>query len=170
MGLKLEKFLEYAPIFVAETVKEVFELGMELGPFEIDHICFRVETLAQYENYKKEFAQVGALLSEALINGRPIATYKLHRPIELGPKRIPCVEIPAPKEGSPYSLGFEHIECVVPEALTRFIQKYPQLKFDARAIKNPINPEISLKVPSGKTVKFHNQSLEAVIAIEKKLR
>lgn len=161
--------LKEVPAFVESVVAEAASLGLNLKQYPIDHFCFRVESSEQYSHYKKLFAAEGELLSEAQIAGRPIATFKLKEAVEVLGQKIYCVEIPSPKEGAPYALGLEHIECVVEEALTVFAQRFPALKFDTRGMKKPINAELALKLPSGKSVKFHNQSLETVIEIEKKL-
>ncbi len=34
-----------------------------------------------------------------------MATYKLKEPVAFGDRRIPCIELPAPKHGSPYPAG-----------------------------------------------------------------
>ncbi|MEZ4813921.1 MAG: VOC family protein [Bdellovibrionota bacterium] len=169
MKIQAVDVLVMAPSFIEEVMEESRNVGVDLSPFVIDHFCFRVETQEQYSFYKKDFDSLGKLLSEAIISGRPISTYKLNKPLQVFNKIVPCIEIPAPKDGAPYPLGLEHIECVVPEPLTVFMQRFPQLKFNLGALKNPINPEIALKLPSGRSVKFHNQTLEQVIEIEKKL-
>lgn len=169
MTLNAQEILNSVPAFVESVVSEARDLGVNVESFEIDHFCFRVETFAQYETYKNLFEAVGVLLTEAPISGRPIATYKLKQPVLWKNKKIPLVEIPAPKEGVHYPLGLEHLECVVSDPLSVFIQRYPGLNFDLRAMKKAMNPEIALNLPSGKSVKFHNQSLEAVIELEKKL-
>jgi len=171
MKNEIANVLASVPDFIEGIVEETLNMGIDIRSYPMDHFCFRVETQEQYLIYKDAFSAYGLLISEAVIGGRPIATYRLKTPIHiLDNKHIACVEIPSPKEGVPYSLGLEHVECVVPEALSVFIQRFPQLKFDIRALKKPINPEIALKLPSGKSVKFHNQSLEQVIEIEKKLQ
>ncbi|MBV5336219.1 VOC family protein, partial [bacterium] len=55
---------------------------------------------------------------ESDIGGRPIATFKLTTPIEVrsrdgGTRFVDVVEIPSPKDGSPYGAGLEHVEFVV---------------------------------------------------------
>jgi predicted metalloenzyme YecM len=34
-----------------------------------------------------------------------VATFKLKEPLVFGDRRIPCLELPAPKAGSPYPAG-----------------------------------------------------------------
>jgi predicted metalloenzyme YecM len=169
MSSSASDILKSAPQFIQSVIDEAKSIGVDLDAFQMDHFCFRVENEDQYDHYKKEFAQFGILLSEAQVNGRPIATYKLHEPVTVGEKRIPCIEIPSPKTGSAYPLGLEHVECVVAEPLSRFIQRFPLMKFDIRAMKKALNPEVALKLPSGKSVKFHNLPLENVIELEKKM-
>lgn len=170
MKAEAAKILASVPAFIESIVEESLNIGIDIRTYSMDHFCFRVETQEQYDSYKAAFNAHGKLISEAHISGRPIATFKLTQGIRILENRmIDCIEIPAPKEGTPYPLGLEHVECVVPEALTVFIQRFPHLKFDLRAMKKPINPEVALKLPSGKSVKFHNQSLEQVIEIENKV-
>jgi predicted metalloenzyme YecM len=51
------------------------------------------------------------LLSEAMIGGRPISTFRFK--IESQGYTVSCVEIPAVKPNSPYQTGFEHVEFVI---------------------------------------------------------
>ncbi|HVJ63784.1 MAG TPA: VOC family protein [Bdellovibrionota bacterium] len=162
-------YLQEAPAFVERTVREAASVGLDLSELEIDHLCLRVETEAQYRHYCAQFSELGKLLSEALVNGRPIATYKLNEPVRTLGREIHCLEIPSPKAGAPYTLGFEHLECVVKIPLESFISAHDGLDFDARAINKALNAEIALRLPSGSSVKFHNQSLERVIEIEKQM-
>lgn len=111
-------------------------------------------------------ASVATLLSEAFINGRPIASYKLKQAIDLGDGHaVSVIELPAPKPGSAYAEGFEHIEVVTRQSLAEFIQAQTGLPLDLRNAKAKINADVSLRLPSG-LVKFHETSLEAVIAAE----
>jgi len=167
---KAQDIIGEIPSFVEAVIEESQrELGLDLSKYIIDHVCFRVENQEQYNFYREDFKNLGDLISEAIIGGRPISTFKFKSPVLMGDKSIPCIEVPSPKDGAVYSLGLEHIECVIPEALTVFIQRFPGLKFDLRALKKALNPEVALRLPSGKSIKFHNQSLETVIEIEKKL-
>ena len=40
--------------------------------------------------------QCGTLLSESMINGRPICLFDLSQPLAVGPWQIDCVELPYP--------------------------------------------------------------------------
>lgn len=97
-----------------------------------------------------------------MIAGRPIATYKLHEPIIYRKREIPCVEIPAPKVGSPYPSGWEHAEFVIEGTLEDFMSRYPHIRWKTDSIHKPINPEIA-RIYGGFSVKFHTHDLEYVI-------
>ena len=65
-----------------------------------DHICYRVSTYERYEECKKMLLSCSDLLTETLVNGRPIATYKLREPVCISDSlQIPLIELPAPKAG-----------------------------------------------------------------------
>lgn len=148
----------------------------------IDHVCYRVATQEEYVAGKERFLQVGVLLHEAVINGRPIATYKLHIPIVHGSHtcvivesvdrilrcscRIWCVELPSPKPGTPYATGLEHFEVVVDTPFDVLMAQYPHLTWDTAALSKEINPDVRLPLPSGNCVKFHHDTLENVIRME----
>lgn len=134
-----------------------------------DHLCFRTETRKEYENFKQEFSAFSSLLIESKIGGRDIATYKLKTPIEFKDWKVDVIEIPAPKENANYASGFEHAEFVIKESFEQYIAKFPTVKWNLKSSHKAINPEIRFEVMQGVSVKFHHQSLEQVIKIEKQM-
>ena len=90
--------------------------------------------------------------------------------------KISCVEIPSPKPGSFYASGLEHCEVVIAgpstpkntqSALLEFASQHnAAIDFDKRAIEKEINADISVKLPSGTSVKFHCCPLYEVIKFE----
>lgn len=134
-----------------------------------DHLCYRVATQERYTELKERLQAVGSLESEALIYGRPICTFKLHSPYMYGSQFIPALELPAPKDGSPYPEGWEHAEFATGDPLADFIARYPHLPFNTKAMSKPHNPEVSLKIDGGYTIKFHPEPLLEVVRKEKRL-
>lgn len=49
---------------------------------------------------EKRFLQHGVLLSEKMINGRPVALFEFDTPLPVGPWLIPVVELPWPGENA----------------------------------------------------------------------
>lgn len=150
--------------FLEGLVTELYTIGLDLADRTIDHLCYRVQSEQQYESLKSGLAEIGTLLTEANVNGRPISTYRLHKPFKYQTYSINLVELPAPKEGMHYELGFEHAEVVVRQHLPDFEKQYPHLKFQYGGNKNT-NHELSFKTKVGQ-VKFHCQPLDRIIEVE----
>lgn len=157
--------LQAAHPFLAKLLPELRASGIRIDGFACDHICYRVSTLEAYAQEKQNMQGLGVLLSEVPINGRPIASYKLHQPIQFENYSIPVLELPAPKPGHETRDGFEHIEFATGFHPKQFIELYPQIEFKTNGLHKRFNPEIEVKFASG-SVKFHELSLEKVIEIE----
>ena len=129
------------PVFV-QSVEEALirDRNLDVSAYEADHVCWRTETWEEYEElvgslkeYKDNKNKNGCceLLIESNIGGRPIATFSLHQGIIVPPRAtasasmkrsssrsIHVIEIPAPKEGSFYKRGLEHVEFVIGDCTT----------------------------------------------------
>jgi len=134
----------------------------------MDHLCYRVETQDRYEEMLRTLTGVATLLGVAMVSGRNIATFELRDYLEVDGWVVPYVELPEPKDGSPYPEGLEHAEQVVIGGLDRFVQRHADLTFDTKGLDKDINPELVLKT-DGLSVKFHEQPLGAVVRIEQRL-
>ena len=155
--------------FLKQILKEITDEGFDLSDFvQMDHMCYRVESLDAYNTKKQELAQFSQLLGETQVNGRPIATFRLHEPVRYQQWRVDTIELPAPKEGVVTKEGLEHVELVLFDDQAVFLKKYAHKQFNMQAASRGINPEIGFKLPSY-TVKFHLLNLPTVVYIEKKL-
>jgi predicted metalloenzyme YecM len=135
--------------------------------WDIDHICYRVDSLERYQQCRDAFQQLGNLLIESEVGGRPIATYKLFEPLWLkGGRSIDLVELPAPKRGRSVNEGFEHIEIVCDEPFTAIKKRYPGNEFNESGLQKGFNQELEMRV-GDKAIKFHHLSLESVICLER---
>ena len=155
-----------------------------------DHVCWRTETVEEYVDLISTLksCSMATLLIESNIGGRPIATFKLHDGILCcsGRRNVNVIEIPSPKEGSPYARGLEHVEYVIGKEgdiispindanhqvkLQKFMEEHPEItSWNKKAMMKDINPDVSmaLNLPHfGKcSVKFHLVPLEKVIEYE----
>lgn len=138
----------------------------------LDHICYRVETVADYESLRDELSATNELLVESIIGGRRISTFKLTMPLSYKQRRIPLLELPEPKAGSFYAEGWEHIELVTDRPLPEFTDFLPTLlaltatDFDKKGLSKARNADLRVKLGDGMNVKFHERSLEEVIGEE----
>lgn len=152
---------------VGRITHELAEYGIDRKELvELDHLCYRVESYARYGEMKRNLAQIAILQGETDVQGRPIAIYRLHDWIESHGWQIPWIELPAPKERSPYPEGLEHAEFVVCGDLREFKDRHPGVPFDDKAMNRPINPELGLKNDRA-AMKFHQLNIGAVVNIER---
>jgi predicted metalloenzyme YecM len=153
--------------FLNLLFKEMTEKKFYLEPhWDIDHLCYRVETEKRYLEKKDEFAGFGELLIESQVGGRMISTFKLKVPIEFKDYSIGLIELPAPKPGKTVKEGFEHIEVICDLPFHELKARYSSLQSDESGLKKDFNKELEFNFKSG-AVKFHHLSLESVIELEK---
>lgn len=159
-------FKSAGEVFMSALVAKLADVGVLVENLKCDHLCFRVSTLDEYHFYKKALAKYGEFLTEAIVNGRAISTFRLHSPFQATCHEVPLVELPAPKSGIFYPTAFEHAEFVIQESFSDIRLKYPHLHFveGGHAI---LNPELALKLTEGMQAKFHHLPLDRVIELEK---
>jgi predicted metalloenzyme YecM len=155
-------------LFLDEIFSKLSDIELKVDQYELDHICYRVESLDQYKLKKAELSPLGELLVESMVNGRLISTFKLHEPIYYKKRSISLVELPSPKSGHSYKSGLEHVEFVTKEPLQKIVERYPQYSFEVFGIHKKINADITLKL-GDYCIRFHNQNLEDIIKLEKKM-
>lgn len=167
LSFNFSEFHTKAQNFLIHLETKLLELQLltEQSPLYCDHVCFRVSTLEEYEFYKQSLSQHSVLLTEALVNGRPIATYKLNKALMTSRNQVELIELPAPKPGSTYKTGFEHAEFVTSEHFDLITAQHPHLSFKVGGQKT-INPELCLKLDEQTQIKFHHTPLDRVIEIE----
>ena len=165
MAKALSDIITDPHVYLENLFSKLDNIGLNLDDCYLDHICYRVATEAEYQTKKVELLDHGSLLIESMINGRMISTYKLHSPIHFNNRIIDVLELPAPKAGANHKSGLEHVEFVTKAPLINIVERYPALKFEVSGIDKKINADITLKF-DGECIRFHNQTLEDVIAIE----
>ena len=155
--------------FLIDILDRVESAGFDLSDFvQIDHMCYRTETIDNYLVKKTELATVAKLLGETLVNGRPISTFRLFEPVIHSTWRIDAIELPAPKAGADHAEGLEHVEFVLFDDIPTFLEKYNSKPFKMQAADRGINPEIGLQL-GDLSVKFHLLNLPTVVYLEQKL-
>lgn len=156
--------------FVSDLLTHVRAQGVSTHGWIIDHICFRTAEKAEYESLKDLLTQevshdfAGTLLSDASVNGRPIATIRMKEPLIVDSFNIEAIEIPSPKSGSQYASGFEHIEVVTTKSFMELKELFRGFTVED-ATHKPINPELIIVLPSGR-IKFHQLPLSCLIEVE----
>ncbi len=168
MQKKLSDIIGDPITFLEDLFSKLDDIDLDVEDYELDHICYRVDSIEQYKSKKEDLMPLGELLVESMVNGRLISTFKLHEPIVFRQRRIFLIELPGPKNGHSYKNGLEHAEFVTISPLQKIVERYPQYSFEIFGIHKNINADITLKLGEY-CIRFHNQSLEDVIKLEKKM-
>lgn len=155
-----------AETFLDSLFKRMKETNLTLAPhWDIDHLCFRVESLEDYDDFKLTFSNLGRLLTETSVNGRPISTFELNTPITYKDWLVHIVELPAPKKGKKTKTGFEHMEVVIDCSMEELIEKNKKIEWDKSGMEKIFNSELEANF-NDMAVKFHHLSLKSVINFE----
>jgi predicted metalloenzyme YecM len=158
-----------AQAFAESLIIESRRLGLNLNDMMIDHLCYRTASESSYlatcKTILNDSPLRGELLSEAQINGRPISTFRLSKPIFVEGFNIECLEVPSPKQATPYRDMFEHFEVVTTQPLDQLKTAHTKLLFEGEYNWGELNSELSLKTNKGK-IKFHHLPLSSVICLE----
>ena len=154
--------------FLDNVFEELNALKVDVSNFEIDHICYRVETKNRYNELKFQLNNISKLLSEQLINGRYICIFELEEPLLYKNYSISCIELPQSKEEQTYKEGFEHIEFVIPTSLEEFKNTYKHLHLNTKNVNSTRNPDITLQLDSNISVKFHLKHIKTIVFEDKK--
>ncbi|MEM7575617.1 MAG: VOC family protein [Bacteroidota bacterium] len=149
--------------FLDQIFKSCTSAGLPLADYPLDHICYRVATTDRYQQLKTQLLSSNELLAETLINGRPIATFRLKTPLRYQDRQIELLELPSPKPGSPYAEGYEHVEFVVGQHPKAWMKQYPSINWEVKDLRKSINPDVRLRIGEGVSVKFHEFPLDYVI-------
>eukprot|EP01132_Coremiostelium_polycephalum_P002089 gene2089-2576_t len=185
-------------LFLTILFRHLKEKGFNITTkYQSDHICYRVSSSEIYHEKKEKLLSVSTLLAETIVNGRPICTFKLNEPIQFKHvendgnevvREIPLIELPFPKPSKPQLDGLEHMEVVIDQDFQSFMDQHPGNTWVLTALDKPLNADVEVEFelthqdkldighPESKmsdrrtfSVKFHHQSLEKVVEIEKAL-
>ena len=164
--MSLQKIIGDHSEFLTKIFTHLENLQIDVSRYELDHICYRVESLERYHQLKIELMSWGTLLTEAEVNGRPIATFRLHVSLEFRGRQISVLELPAPKSGKIVIEGLEHIEFAVGGDFEKLTSRYPLLPWNKSGAQKKLNPELEIALAPNLAVKFHPLTLSKVIEIE----
>ena len=121
--------------FVSKINTFMDDLGIPKNGFACDHAAIRVNSILQADTLKNYFEHHGRIISENMINGRPILIIELDKPLLFNQSVVPYVELPYPSAKVYPTEGWEHIELIIPGSATSIeqlieytIEKMPEIK------------------------------------------
>ena len=168
------------PRFTEALTNLAARLDLDIAPLDADHISLRCHQNTTAQRWREGLEKCGTLLSENIINDRPICLFKLSEPVCVAHWKFSVVELPWPGEKRYPHEGWEHVEIVLPGAPETLNARALDLLSDAGLRQAGISvktcspkgqgeclPNPTLAVTDGKvTLKFHPWSIEEIVASE----
>lgn len=142
-------------IFINKILKRLDELGVDVRNFELDHLGYQTASNEEYDSLRLKFTDYGKLVREAIVGGRRVGIYKLNSPLIYKNYTIPGLELIEPKNAEVCPSGLEHLEFVIDEPFSTFIEKYPDIAWDTSALNQPEFPRLKLEIDTNTRVKFN---------------
>ena len=78
--------------FLMVLTEKTLNLGIDITDKEIDHVCYRCDTVIEYQQVRHDLENYGDILLESMIGGRPIAMISLREPIKYSNWSVKCIE------------------------------------------------------------------------------
>jgi len=145
--------------FLDNLVTKVEDMGIYLNGAKLDHIAYQTGTKEEYDKLKPEFERIAKLMKEPLVGGRRIGVFKFTKPLKYKDQSIDAIELIEPKDGQRVSSGLEHAEYLLPMSLEKFIDKYPDIDWNTRALNRDKFPMLILDLTDSMRVKFPRFSI-----------
>jgi predicted metalloenzyme YecM len=109
--------------FAARQRDRLANLGVDITPFELSHLAFRVPEWDEYLRIRRLLERHAVANSENVWNGRPISLIVPAEPLEvLDGKHVPLIELIPPVHQRVYKMGLEHLGVVVGDSFDSFVE------------------------------------------------
>lgn len=100
--MSLENVVGDPSPFLDRIFAGLASVGINVDAYQMDHMCYRVESNEQYDATKSKFEGElkSKLLVENIIGGRMIATYKISTPYVYKGRSVDVIELPSVRQFS----------------------------------------------------------------------
>ncbi len=152
----------------SNSIKDfISELGLTQLKLACDHVALRVNSTEAAKRLSLDFERFGTVISNNIINGRPILIFELHSPLILGDMSIECVELPYPGDKAYPVEGWEHIELVLPCQAKNCDELSAHLTKLAPELESILKLETDIKVKMSSPKGEHERLANPTIAFKK---
>lgn len=172
--------------FQQDISELAIQMKLDLAKYEIDHLALRVNNLQTAKNWLTALLKCGRILSDNVINGRPIYLIELDEPLLFFGQQVKIIELPFPKDKQYPQQTWEHIEVVMPflpdeqvqdwinriknqflwNELSLLTVKVGEPKGDGERLPNPsIAISFLDKTKNFRTIKVHPYSIKNIIEV-----
>ena len=152
--------------FAAQQRDRLLARGIDIAPYELSHLAFRVPEWDQYVHVRTLLERHAIANRENVWNGRPISLIVPAGPLEvLEGKVIPLIELIPPVHQRVYKMGMEHIGVVVGEDVDDFSRRH-RAALTGQQFQSAANEPYYVLFEDFTHVKFHQRSLRAAVEME----
>ena len=85
------------PLFQEKIQQLAAVMKVNLADYQIDHLALRANTEEKAKNWLTELLKCGRILSDNIVNGRPIYLIELDEPVDFIGQPVDVIELPFPK-------------------------------------------------------------------------
>ena len=148
--------------FAAQQRDRLAARGIDVTPYPISHICFRVPEWSEYLRVRGLLERHAVANREAFWNGRPMSLILFDQLEVLDGKMMPMVELIPPVHQRVYKMGMEHIGFVVGEEGFEEFKRVHRPVLTGQQFQGPvagINEPYYILFEDFTHVKFHQRTL-----------
>ena len=148
--------------FAARQRDRVAALGIDVTPYAVSHICYRVPEWDEYIRVRGLLERHAFANREGFWNGRPMSLILFDQLEVLDGKQMPMVELIPPVHQRTYKMGMEHIGFVIGEEGFDEFKRLHRPVLTGQMFQGPqagINEPYYILFEDFTHVKFHQRSL-----------
>ena len=148
--------------FAAQQRDRLLTRGVDITPYALSHICYRVPEWDQYLRVRGQLERHALANREGVWNGRPMSLILFDQLEVLDGKKLPMIELIPPVHQRVYKMGMEHIGFVIGEDGFEDFKKKHRPVLTGQQFQGPtpgINEPYYILFEDFTNVKFHQRSL-----------
>lgn len=151
--------------FAAQQRDRLLTRGIDVAPYELSHIAYRVPEWDQYVRVRTQLERHAQANRENIWNGRPISLI-LFEQLEVLGKALPMIELIPPVHQRVYKMGCEHIGVVVGDTFDTFLETHKPV-LTGQQFQGPAStPDpVYILFEDFTHVKFYRLSLQASVEL-----
>ena len=151
--------------FVALQNERLLARGIDISPYTLSHIAFRVPEWEQYVHVRTLLERHVSANVENYWNGRPMSLILLREPLEvLDGMQVPLIELIPPVHQRVYKMGMEHLGVVVGEGVDEFSREHRAV-LTGQQFQTAVNEPYYTLFEDFTMVKFYLRSLHDVVVL-----
>ena len=151
--------------FAAQQRDRLLALGIDIAPYQLSHLAFRVPEWNQYVHVRTLLERHASANQENFWNGRPISLIALADPPSvLDGKGVPMIELIPPVHQRVYKMGLEHLGVVIGDTFDAFVDAHkPVLTGQQFQGPNSDPDPVYVLLEDFTHVKFYRRSLRDAV-------